>query len=37
MLNYDQVEWFEALPEREQQIYDEALRRLDEFNQSETP
>jgi hypothetical protein len=37
MLNYDQVEWFEALPEREQQIYDEALRRLDEFNQGGTP
>ena len=32
--NYNLVEWFEALPEREQQIYDEALRRLDEFNQS---
>ena len=34
LYNYNLVEWFKALPEREQQIYDEALRRLDEFNQS---
>ena len=37
MDNYHVVERFDTLPEREQQIYDEALRRLDEFNQSETP
>ena len=35
--NYNLVEWFEALPERDQAIYDEALRRLDEFNRSEMP
>jgi hypothetical protein len=34
LYNYNLVEWFKALPEREQAIYDEALRRLDEFNQS---
>jgi hypothetical protein len=33
MLNFHLVDWFETLPDREQQIYDEALRRLDEFNQ----
>ena len=37
LYNYNLVEWFEALPEREQQIYDEALRRLEAFNQSGTP
>ncbi|MFZ3071190.1 MAG: hypothetical protein WA110_08735, partial [Anaerolineaceae bacterium] len=37
MINYHLVERFEMLPEREQQIYDEALRRLEAFNQSNTP
>jgi hypothetical protein len=37
MDNYHLVDWFETLPDREQQIYDEALRRLDEFNQSGMP
>jgi hypothetical protein len=37
MLNYNQIAYFEALPEREQGIYDEALQRLEAFNQGETP
>ena len=37
LYNYNLVEWFKALPEREQAIYGEALRRLDEFNRSEVP
>ena len=34
MINFHLVERFENLPEREQQIYDDALRRLDEFNRT---
>ena len=37
MLNYNLIDWFETLPDREQQIYAEALRRLDAFNQGEEP
>lgn len=37
MDNFHLVERFDAFPEREQEIYDEALRRLQEFNQRETP
>ena len=36
MRNYNLVDWFEALPDREQQIYDEALLRLNEYNQRKT-
>jgi hypothetical protein len=36
MRNYNLVDWFEALPDREQQIYDEALLRMNEYNQRKT-
>ncbi|MBE3145305.1 MAG: hypothetical protein IMZ61_15510 [Planctomycetes bacterium] len=35
--DYDQVQWFEVLPEAEQLFYDEACTRLEEFNQTQEP
>jgi hypothetical protein len=37
LYNYNLVEWFEILPEYEQNIYDEALQRLEAFNQGGSP
>ncbi|MGB4595566.1 MAG: hypothetical protein WBI14_06635 [Anaerolineaceae bacterium] len=35
--DYDQIQWFEVLPEAEQLIYDEACTRLEEINQTQKP